>query len=329
MLIFKRKVLFGVLISILVIAISIALYFSLKPKPIDFHCYEPEVSLEPEIQPSPEPSKYIKWATFDLTKENLLKAYKIDVDSKGQISWIKVLAYAVAKNYGKVDSTTSKLIDEAANKIKAGETFENLTYYNFYHETYESVLGGFLGEREDGTYGMLVFSPIAKNYSFSHYDDFGNKRSYGFARTHKGNDLMGSIGTPIIAVESGTVEAMGWNQYGGWRIGIRTSDKKRYYYYAHLRSKRPFNANMEVGKEVKAGDVIGYLGMTGYSSKEGKNNIEVPHLHFGLQLIFDESQKEGSNQIWVDVYSLIDFLQKNKSAVEFNKETQDWNRKQS
>ena len=28
----------------------------------------------------------------------------------------------------------------------------------------------------------------------------------------------GSIGTPIVAVESGYIEALGWNQYGGWRV---------------------------------------------------------------------------------------------------------------
>ena len=52
-----------------------------------------------------------------------------------------------------------------------------------------------------------------------------------FARIYaafKGYDLMGSIGTPIIAVESGTVEHLGWNQYGGWRIGIRSFDRKRF-----------------------------------------------------------------------------------------------------
>ena len=47
--------------------------------------------------------------------------------------------------------------------------------------------------------------------------------------------MMGQTGTPVMAVESGYVETMGWNQYGGWRIGIRSFDKKRYYYYAHLR----------------------------------------------------------------------------------------------
>ena len=56
-------------------------------------------------------------------------------------------------------------------------------------------------------YGIKVFLPVAKNYGFSHYDDFGNSRSYGYKRIHLGNDLMGQIGTPIVAVESGIVEA--------------------------------------------------------------------------------------------------------------------------
>src|SRR5699024_2001636 len=151
-------------------------------------------------------------------------------------------------------------------------------------------------------------SPIAKNYSYSHYDDFGNSRSYGYSRVHFGNDLLGSVGTPIISVEGGTVEAMGWNQFGGWRIGIRSSDGLRYYYYAHLRKNRPFSQGLEVGSKVKAGDVIGYLGMTGYSIKENVNNITKPHLHFGIQLIFDESKKDSPNQIWIDVYHVIKLL---------------------
>ena len=73
------------------------------------------------------------------------------------------------------------------------------------------------------------------------------------------------IGTPITAIESGYVEALGWNQYGGWRIGIRSFDKKRYYYYAHLRQNFPYALNLEEGSIVTAGDVIGYMGHTGYS----------------------------------------------------------------
>jgi len=85
---------------------------------------------------------------------------------------------------------------------------------------------------------------------------------------------------------------------------------------------------MYEGKVIKAGDVIGYLGMTGYSTKENVNNINVPHLHFGMQLIFDESQKEGVNQIWIDVYQIINFLKKNKSEVyKAYEDTKDYERK--
>ena len=93
-------------------------------------------------------------------------------------------------------------------------------------------------------YGLKVFSPIAKNFPYSDYDDFGASRSYGFKRKHLGHDMMGQVGTPVIAVESGYVEALGWNQYGGWRIGIRSFDKKRYYYYAHLRKDYPYQLSL-------------------------------------------------------------------------------------
>lgn len=79
---------------------------------------------------------------------------------------------------------------------------------------------------------------------------------------------------------------------------------------------------------MKAGDVIGYLGMTGYSTKENVNNINVPHLHLGIQLIFDEVQKDGPNQIWIDLYNLVDFLKKNRSEVyKLDNETKDYSRK--
>jgi len=139
--------------------------------------------------------------------------------------------------------------------------------------------------------------------------------------------MMAATGTPIIAVESGIVEALGWNQYGGWRIGIRSFDKQRYYYYAHLRQNRPYAANLAVGQTVTAGDVIGYVGHTGYSTKENVNNIKVSHLHFGLQLIFDESQKESVNEIWVDVYQLCKLLRQNQSEVVRDSATKEYSRK--
>ena len=175
-------------------------------------------------------------------------------------------------------------------------------------------------------YGLKAFSPIAKGFPYSDFDDFGTARSYGFKRQHLGHDMMGQVGTPIIAVESGIVEALGWNQYGGWRIGIRSLDNKRYYYYAHLRKNYPYQSNLEVGSRVQAGDVIGYMGRTGYSSKENTNNIDESHLHFGIQLIFDESQKEGNNEIWISCYELVKFLRQNQCLTKKVPDTKEWQR---
>lgn len=175
-------------------------------------------------------------------------------------------------------------------------------------------------------YGLKAFHPLAKNFPYSHYDDFGVSRSYGYRRQHLGHDMMGQTGTPVIAAESGYVEAIGWNQYGGWRLGIRSFDKKRYYYYAHLRKDYPYQSGLKEGSLVTAGDVIGYLGRTGYSAAENTNNIDEPHLHFGLQLIFDESQKEGNNEIWIDCYELIKFLSINRSESVKVEGTKEWTR---
>lgn len=296
-----------------------------------------------------EEKKYIKWVDFNVSLDLLEKTSKLDINSHNKnesvkLNWIELLSYLGAKYGGNFKSFKQKDLDDVVTRLKSGEKIEEITkdmkLYSYYLEAYSAILRQFIGNyqveilNDDGTktykekYGIKAFLPIAKNYGFSHYDDFGNSRSYGYKRVHLGNDLMGSIGTPIIAVESGIVEACGWNQYGGWRIGIRSFDGKRYYYYAHLRKNHPYAKDMKEGKIVKAGDVIGYLGMTGYSTKENVNNINVPHLHFGMQLIFDESQKDGVNQIWIDVYSIINFLKKNKSEVyRAYEDTKDYERK--
>ena len=175
-------------------------------------------------------------------------------------------------------------------------------------------------------YGLKGYFPLARGFDYTHFDDFGVGRSYGYQRKHLGHDMMGLVGTPIMAIESGVVTALGWNQYGGWRIGISSFDGKRYYYYAHLRQNYPYAEGLQEGSVVTAGDVIGYMGHTGYSAKENVNNIKIVHLHWGLQLIFDESQKEGNNEIWIDVYPLTRFLAKHTQAAVKVEGTKEWRR---
>lgn len=278
----------------------------------------------------------IRWVDFGVPYDSLQYAMQQDISSFEQerhISWIDILALAACRTGGKcglasVKRATADLRGEKSPQDLLGANYK---YYSYYHEAYSTALGGLLGSfaiEKDGqlvpAYGLKAFSPIAAGYGYSHCDDFGVSRSFGFQRKHLGNDLMGGLGTPIVAVEGGVVEAMGWNRYGGWRVGIRSFDSKRYYYYAHLQKDKPFAPDLKVGDMVQAGDLIGFMGRTGYSDKENTNNIETVHLHFGMQLVFDESQKECNSEIWIDVYDIVRLLSSHRAS--YRKQNDTWQR---
>lgn len=273
----------------------------------------------------------IRWVDFDVPYESLKYAMNVDVatfEQEKHIDWIEILSLAACRTGGKCGLASVK---KAAADLKGDQSPEELLgnlfqYYSYYYKAYQAALGGLLGSYAveiDGqlkpAYGLKAYSPIAAGYGYSHCSDFGNSRSFGFARKHLGNDLMGSLGTPIVAVEGGVVEAMGWNRYGGWRIGIRSFDSQRYYYYAHLQKDQPFAKNLKEGDIVQAGDVIGFMGRTGYSDKENVNNIQTVHLHFGIQLIFEESQKECNSEIWIDAYNIVRLLSEHRCTVQKTK----------
>lgn len=275
----------------------------------------------------PVRAETLKWVDFQVPYESLKYAMDLDIETAQQenhLDWITVLSVAACRTGGKCPLAAVK---NAARELKGDKSPEEILgelhkYYGYYHEAYGAALGGLLGSFQveingqwKSVYGLKAFSPIAAGYGYAHSDDFGVSRSFGFRRKHLGHDMMGSLGTPIVAVEGGVVEAMGWNRYGGWRIGIRSFDGKRYYYYAHLQKDRPFAENLAVGDTVNAGDLVGYMGRTGYSDKENINNIETVHLHFGLQLIFDESQKECLSEIWIDVYDIVRLLHSHRSSI--------------
>ena len=269
----------------------------------------------------------IKWVDFCVPYGSLKYALDKDIgtyEKEKHLNWIDVLSLAACRTGGKcgLDSVKKAAFDLSTDKSPEALLGGLYKYYDYYRRSFDAALGGLVGAYAieiDGewkqSYGLKAYSPIAAGYGYSHCSDFGVSRSFGFKRKHLGNDLMGGLGTPIVAVEGGVVEAMGWNRYGGWRIGIRSFDSRRYYYYAHLQKDRPFAPGLEVGDIVQAGDLIGFMGRTGYSDKENVNNIETVHLHFGMQLIFDESQKECNSEIWINVYDIVRLLSTHRSSV--------------
>jgi murein DD-endopeptidase MepM/ murein hydrolase activator NlpD len=117
--------------------------------------------------------------------------------------------------------------------------------------------------------------PIRSNYSYK--STWGASRGWGGLRIHEGTDLFAGYGVPVISTSHGIIEVMGWNPFGGWRIGIRDLNNV-YHYYAHLSS---FNKNIKKDDIVKPGQIIGWVGSSGYG-KPGSSGKFPPHLHYGL-----------------------------------------------
>ena len=92
----------------------------------------------------------------------------------------------------------------------------------------------------------------------------------GYTKMHRGVDFGAPTGTPIYAAGDGKVEFVG--RKGGYGNYVRIKHNGQYSSaYAHTSR---FAAGMKVGKKVKQGDVIAYVGSTGASTG--------PHLHYEI-----------------------------------------------
>ncbi len=119
--------------------------------------------------------------------------------------------------------------------------------------------------------------PIPRGYRYSYHNTWGDARGWGGRRIHEGTDIFAGYGTPVRSTCYGYVEVLGWNKYGGWRVGIRDINNV-YYYFAHLSG---FNKEIKVGSIIEPGQVIGYVGSSGYG-KPGTSGKFPAHLHFGM-----------------------------------------------
>jgi murein DD-endopeptidase MepM/ murein hydrolase activator NlpD len=119
--------------------------------------------------------------------------------------------------------------------------------------------------------------PIPKRYRYSYNSTWGDARGWGGKRIHEGTDIFADYGTPVLSTGYGVIEVIGWNRYGGWRIGMRDMDNI-YHYFAHLSS---FRKGLKPGDIVEPGQVLGYVGSSGYG-KPGTSGKFPPHLHYGM-----------------------------------------------
>ena len=129
---------------------------------------------------------------------------------------------------------------------------------------------------DDISLGKRSF-PVSIRHNYSYQNNYGAARGWGGRRSHEGIDVFAGYSVPVLSTAYGVVEIVGWNKFGGYRIGIRDI-YNTYQYYAHLHC---FEGEINEGDIVEPGQVIGYVGSTGYGP-EGTSGKFPPHLHFGL-----------------------------------------------
>jgi len=103
----------------------------------------------------------------------------------------------------------------------------------------------------------LKFGRITSRYTMRRY-----VRIYGRVKPHLGTDFAAPVGTPIHATADGVIEKIGYTRGNGNYIKIRHNST---YATQYLHMSR-FAKGMRKGVHVKQGDVIGYVGMTGYTT---------------------------------------------------------------
>lgn len=154
---------------------------------------------------------YIKWVDFKGTASVLKKLSDLDISSHNnndsiKLNWIELMAYLGCKYGGNLSLFKQSDLDKLVAELRAGkgigELTSNMKLYHYFYKSYDAIFHEFIGDYEieieddNGNkiytkkYGLKAFLPIAKNYGFSHYKDFGTARSYGYRRVHLGNDLL-------------------------------------------------------------------------------------------------------------------------------------------
>jgi len=143
---------------------------------------------------------------------------------------------------------------------------EELALY-YFEESEENK--GFFDKDGNSVQKMFLKAPVEFRYISSGYTT-GNRviMEYGLSGPHRAIDYAAAIGTPIRTVGDGVIT------FAGWQTGYGNITKIRHNSTYSTNYAHQSKFAVRTGARVKQGDIIGYVGSTGYSTG--------PHLHYEM-----------------------------------------------
>jgi len=161
---------------------------------------------------------------------------------------------------------TEKFVDDTISigikKIKAA-SFEHkgqiIEAYEFQTDSTKGIIDYF-DQYAKNLRRAFLKAPVSFGRVSSRYNLKRRISFYGRVKPHKGTDFAAAVGTPIMTTANGTVVKSSYSKGNGNYVTIKHNNKYSTQ-YLHMRKRK-----VKVGQYVKQGDVIGWVGMTGYTS---------------------------------------------------------------
>jgi len=209
-----------------------------------------------------------------------------------------------------IENEITKLVEQT--KYKKVNLIDDVFQEYFYSEKQLEKIDLYSDEcktvlhnvENDVSYFPVAESTVDKSLKTTFVNSWMSERTFGGNRGHEGVDIMAAKNQsglyPVISMTDGVITNLGWLEKGGYRVGI-TSDSGIYYYYAHLDSY----SNIKEGDRVKAGELLGYMGDSGYGP-EGTTGKFPVHLHIGIYLY------EDGREVSVNPYYILCYLENKK-----------------
>ncbi len=195
--------------------------------------------------------------------EDMIRIYSYDVDFQRKVQpGDSFDVFYAGEDEGSSAADKNDVL--FASLTVGGETKK---YYRF--QTPDDGVVDYYDESGKSAKKFLVRKPVNDAIMRS---GFGGRRHpiLGFVKMHTGVDWATAYGTPIFASGNGVLEKVGLE--GGYGKYIRIKHNNGYETaYGHMSA---FAKGMEVGKRVRQGQVIGFVGSTGMSTG--------PHVHYEI-----------------------------------------------
>ena len=203
--------------------------------------------------------------------------------------------YGEQSEFSKYEYLAAAILTEQTGQGELEAYLKLLKQY--YPRKLQDILDIEFGVWEDLKYFPVPLCETDDTLVTSFENSWKFARNFGGERQHEGTDIMASVNErgryPIISMTDGTVEKIGWLKLGGYRIGIR-SPSGGYYYYAHLYD---YAKDFKEGDEVKAGELLGFKGDSGYG-EEGTIGQFAVHLHVGIYVDDENGEEMSLNPYW-------------------------------